>query len=66
MRFMLKIAEKELTSDEKNDKSFASMPAKESLYEDSDSDNHNDSANNNYDDAAIDNIFYKKNQEQLM
>ena len=58
------IAEKELTSDEENDtddnKGFASMPAKESSYEDSFSDDYNDSVNNNYDDAAIDNNLHKK------
>ena len=38
------------------------MPAKESLYEnsDSDSDNYNDRVNNNYDDASLDNNFHKK------
>ena len=54
------IAERELTSDEENDKGFASMPAKESLYEDSDSDNYNDSVNNNNVDAAIDFNLHKK------
>ena len=57
------ITEKELTSDEENDIGFASMPAKESLYEDSDSDsdsdNYNDSVNNNYVDAAIDDNLHK-------
>ena len=58
------ITEKELTSDEENDIGFASMPAKESLYEDSDSDsdsdNYNDSVNNNSVDAAIDLNLHKK------
>ena len=45
---------------EENDKGFASIPAKESLCEDSGSDNYNDSVNNNYDDAAIDNNLHEK------
>ena len=52
------------SSDEENDKGFASMSAKKSLYEnsDSDSDNYNDIKNNNYDEVALDDNFHKKNK----
>ena len=56
------------SSDEENDKGFASMSAKKSLHEnsDSDSDNYNDRKNNNYDDVALGDNLHKKIQEKLV
>ena len=50
------------SSDEENDKGFASIPAKKSLYENSDSgsNNYNDRKNNNYDDVALGDNLHKK------